>query len=140
MRSSLIRAGLLVVGLPTAITGAWALFVPRSFFRSFPGGAAHTWVSPLGTYDEHLVRDVGALLLALAALLVIAAVVLERHLVIVAAVTSLVFEVPHLVFDASHTAELSATDNVINLALLGGTVAISFAVGVTAWMERHGSS
>jgi len=66
--------------------------------------------------------------------------VLERHLVIVAAVTSLVFEVPHLVFHASHTAQLSATDNVINLALLGGTVAISFAVGVTAWMERHRSS
>ena len=140
MRSSLVRAGLLVVGLPTAITGAWALFVPRSFFRSFPDGAAHAWVSPLGTYDEHLVRDVGALLLALAALLVIAAVVLERHLVIVAAVTSLVFEVPHLIFHARHTAELSATDNVINLALLGGTVSISFAVGVAAWMERHGSS
>lgn len=132
VRGHLIRVGLLVVGIPTAVTGGWALFAPRSFYGSFPRGAAHAWVSPLGPYEEHLVTDVGALLLALSVLLVIAAAVLERRLVMVAAVTSLVFNVPHLVFHVSHREGLSGIDNTLNLGLLGGTVLIMVAVLVGA--------
>jgi hypothetical protein len=52
----------------------------------------------LGPYDEHLVRDVGALNLALCALLVFAAVVLEKRLVQAALVAWLVYAIPHFAF------------------------------------------
>lgn len=45
--------------LPTAIQAA---FAPRSWFDDFPFGRG--WVSAGGTYDEHLVRDVGVHYLA----------------------------------------------------------------------------
>ena len=45
--------------------GLQAAFTPRSFFDDFPLGRG--WVAMVGgSYDEHLVRDVGGLFLALA--------------------------------------------------------------------------
>ncbi|MGZ4143156.1 MAG: hypothetical protein ACXVQY_11655 [Actinomycetota bacterium] len=139
MKPIALRAGLLVVGVPTAVTGAWALFGPESFFRSFPRGAAHAWVAPLGPYDEHLVRDVGSLLLALGVLLVIAGVVLERRLVLAAVATSLIYDIPHFIFHAAHRATLSSIDYALNYTLLGGSVVILAAVGIGAAMRAKGS-
>ena len=45
---------------------------PRSFYDDFPG-AGRTWVAVDGPYNEHLVRDVGGLNLALAFVAVLAA-------------------------------------------------------------------
>jgi len=46
--------------------GVWALAWPLSFYGAFPG-CGLTWVSVDGPYNEHLVRDVGALSLSLGA-------------------------------------------------------------------------
>lgn len=57
-----IALGLIALAmLPTALQ---ATFVPRSFFDDFPLGRG--WIAMGGAaYDEHLVRDVGGLFLAL---------------------------------------------------------------------------
>jgi hypothetical protein len=52
----------------------------------------------LGPYNEHLVRDVGALNLALGVLLATAALLLERRLVQVSLIAYLVYAVPHFAF------------------------------------------
>jgi hypothetical protein len=57
----------------------WTLLVPHSFYDDFPL-PGRDWVSTLGPYNEHFVRDVGALNLALGVLLASAAVLLERRL------------------------------------------------------------
>src|SRR3990170_7280069 len=101
MRELWLRAGLLVLAVGSGVVGLWALAAPRSFYDDFPGGGRH-WVSALPEYNEHLVRDVGGLNLAVAALLLVAAVVLERRLVQVALVAPLLYAVPHLIF---HLAE-----------------------------------
>ena len=50
-----------------AFVGAWALAAPRSFYDGFPmPGLLGAWVASDGPYNEHLVRDVGSLYLALA--------------------------------------------------------------------------
>jgi hypothetical protein len=49
------------------MVGGWVSLAPTLFFADFPG-AGRSWVSPLGPYNEHLVRDVASLNLALAAL------------------------------------------------------------------------
>jgi hypothetical protein len=119
-----IRGGLLSLGLPLVAVGAWALLAPHSFFYNFPTSSRH-WVSALGPYDEHLVRDFGSLYLALGGLSVWAGVVLSRLLVRVALVLGLVYAVPHLIFHASETGSLSTGDNVINISLLALVVIVS---------------
>ncbi len=57
---------LAVIAIGYAGVGAWAALAPRSFYDDFPGGGRH-WVAVDGPFNEHLVRDVGTLNLALAA-------------------------------------------------------------------------
>jgi hypothetical protein len=115
-RRTWLRIGLLIVAATPLAGGLWALLFPRAFYEDFPLPGSG-WVSTLGPYNEHLVRDYGALNLALGVLLVAAVVYLERRLVQVALVTWLVFEVPHFVFHLGQTHHFSAGSN---LAQLGG--------------------
>lgn len=96
--------------------GVWAVAAPRSFYDNFPG-LGRTWVNIDGPYNEHLIRDVGALNLALLVLLIAAAVTLSRQIIIVAALASLTWGVPHLVY---HVFNTDGLDNVDILASLGG--------------------
>ena len=58
------RSALALIGLFMLPAGLQAAFAPRSFFVDFPLGRG--WISHQGDpYNEHLVRDVGALFLAL---------------------------------------------------------------------------
>jgi hypothetical protein len=122
-----IRGGLLSLGLPLIAIGAWALLAPHSFYDNFPISDRH-WVSGLGPYDEHLVRDFGSLLLALGLLQAWAAVQLSRTLVRVALVLGLVYAVPHLIFHASNTEPFSTGDNVVNIGVLALAVIVPVAL------------
>src|SRR3954447_14921662 len=104
-----VRVALVLLALSAAFVGFWALFAPASFYASFPG-LGFTWVSGVGPYDEHLVRDVGALYLAL---LVVTVLALLRPASVrpwVAGLAWLVFGVPHLVFHAAHAAAGDAAE------------------------------
>jgi hypothetical protein len=114
----LLRGGLLFLAVIPLSGGLWALLVPRAFYEDFPL-PGRDWVSTLGPYNEHLVRDYGALNLALAVLLVAAAVLLERRLVQVALLTWLVFATPHFVFHLGQTHHFSASSNAEQLGGLG---------------------
>jgi hypothetical protein len=111
----LVRAGLAVLALVQGALAVWALLAPRAFYDDFPGGG-RSWVSPLGPYDEHLVRDVGALSLALTVVLVAALVAPDRRLVLVAGLAYLAWAVPHLVFHLTADDVLSAGDRVASEA------------------------
>jgi hypothetical protein len=117
-RRTEVRAGLLALALPVIVVGGWALIAPHSFYDDFPIHSAH-WISGLGPYQEHLVRDFGSLYLALGLLFVFSAVVLDRLLVAAVLGASLVFQVPHFIFHAANTGPFSTTNNAVNLVLLG---------------------
>jgi len=123
VRDPWLRGGLGLLALAATVVGGWALAAPRSFYDGFPGGG-RSWVSPVGPYNEHLVRDVGELNLALAVLVAAAAVLLERRLVFVALAAYLVNAVPHFIFHVTHMDELSTGDQV------GQTVSLALAVVV----------
>jgi hypothetical protein len=93
------RVGLVILGVQGLISGVWAQATPRGFYDDFPGFGRH-WVSADGPYNEHLVRDYGALNLALAVLAFAAAIWCTRALVITAAAAWLVYSVPHLLYHA----------------------------------------
>jgi hypothetical protein len=124
MKTTWLRAGLLLLASAPLVVGMWALLVPHSFYDDFPL-PGRDWVSTLGPYNEHLVRDVGALNLALGVLLASAAILLERRLARVSLLAWLVYAVPHFVFHLGTDHAVSLADNVANMVSLGIAVLLS---------------
>ncbi len=118
-----MRSGLVLLAASGLVVGVWALLAPQSFYDDFPGGG-RSWVSALPPYNEHLVRDVGGLNLALAVLLAFAAIVLERRLVQAASAAALAYAVPHFVFHLAHLEELSTGDQIAQTVTLALAVAV----------------
>jgi nucleoside-diphosphate-sugar epimerase len=114
------------------IVGAWAQFAPRSFYDSFPG-FGRVWVAADGPYNEHLVRDVGGLNLALALLLTVAAVRLSPVLVRTAAAGALVYGAPHLLYHLNHLGLYGTGDRIANEVALALGVAAPVALLVLAF-------
>jgi len=128
-----IRIALSYLIVVTGQIGVWALFAPQSFYDDFPG-LGRSWVSVDGAFNEHLVRDVGALNLALAVLLIAAWVRLGRELVFVAGAAALVWGVPHAVYHLANTDGLGGSDLV---ASLSGLVLFVVVGGGLIWSSRR---
>lgn len=129
---TLLRAALGYLALVSAQIGLWALLAPQSFYDSFPG-LGRAWISVDGPYNEHLIRDVGALNLALVVVLVWAAVRLTRELVMLAAVASAGWGIPHLIYHLTNSGDLSTSDAV---ASLGGLFAFVAFAGALLYAAR----
>src|SRR4051794_28720918 len=125
MRDQYTRVLLAIMAIGYVGVGAWAALAPRSFYDNFPGGGHH-WVSADGPFNEHLVRDVGTLNLALAVVAGIAAFTVVPLLVRVAASALLVNAVPHLAYHLAHLGPYGTADR------LGNVVSLSLAVVVPA--------
>jgi hypothetical protein len=99
--------------------GVQALFTPRSFYDDFPLGRG--WVKLDGPYNQHLVRDVGSLNLALVVLVLAALFVGTRSLARVASIVWLINAVPHFVYHARHInmAGMETVDRIGILVTLG---------------------
>lgn len=115
------RIVLLFLAIAALVVGVWALLAPESFYDDFPGGGRH-WVSPLGPYNEHLVRDVGSLNLAIGVLMAWAASSLDRRIVQGSLIVYLVNSVPHFFFHVFHLDDLDESSDqifqTVSLALL----------------------
>jgi hypothetical protein len=123
------RAALAVLVLSQGSLALWALLAPRSFYDDFPGGGS-SWVSPLGPYDEHLVRDIGALSLALTVVLLAAAIWPQQRLRLVAGLAYLAWSVPHLIFHLTADGVLSTGDRIASEAgeVLVSAIALALVV------------
>jgi hypothetical protein len=120
------RVVLALLAISAGVIGLWAAFAPRSFYVNFPGGG-HDWISPDGPYNEHLVRDVGELNLALMVVALFALVALSRALVLATAVAWLVYGVPHLVYHLRHLSPFHGSDVTsiplsLSLGIVGGVL------------------
>jgi len=112
------RIGLALLALTALPIGAWAVIAPRSYYDDFPGFAS-PWISPDGPYNEHLMRDFGALNLALGIFTVCAAIWLVRQLVIAAALAWIVYPLPHVAY---HALNLDRYDTGDQVGILAGLV------------------
>jgi ABC-type sugar transport system permease subunit len=124
---TVVRVGLAVLAVQAAMLGVWAGLAPRSFYDDFPGLGRH-WVSIDGPYNEHLVRDVGWLNLALTVVTVWAIVTLARSLVLATLVAWLVADLPHLVYHAANLDGLSSSDGTVEIISLALGPAIAAAL------------
>jgi hypothetical protein len=117
MNARFERLVLLALALSAAFVGLWALLAPASFYTGFPGAARH-WVAVDGPFNEHMVRDIGALNCALCVLSMVALLHPERALVRATGLTWLIFAMPHLAYHADHLRLYNRMDQVLNLVSL----------------------
>ena len=105
--------------------GGWAFFAPRSFYDSFPG-VLGTWISTDGPFNEHLIRDVGAMYLALGIASVGGLVWHSPAVFRILGLAWTVFGVLHLGYHATHLDHVDAVSAVGSIVSLS----ISLALGV----------
>ena len=120
-----LRAGVVLLAVIQAVTGAWQYFAPRAFYDLPTVGAG-------ATFNEHLMTDIGGLGLALAVVLAAAALRMERSLVQAALAGYLVCSVSHLAFHATHLDRLPATDAALQLTGLVLLPAFALALLLSA--------
>jgi hypothetical protein len=137
MQQRLVRIGLAYLAVGAASVGLWAAFDPRSWFDNFPGGPFGEWAAALPPYNEHLVRDVGALYLGFTVMFVWALWRPARALVVPLAVAWIVAQVPHLIFHLAHDEGLSSGDRLVQN---GGLVLFVVVAALVGWLSaREGS-
>src|SRR5262249_12978625 len=115
MYTGAARIVLVGLGVPAVVIGTWAAFAPRSFYEDFPG-FGQLWVRPDGPFNEHLVRDVGELNLALAFVTLAAVVWFVPLVVRLGAGAWLVEGIPHLVYHLRHLDPLASDARVSSIA------------------------
>ena len=114
----------MLIALFMVPVGVQAALFPRSFFEDFPLGRG--WVAMTGgPYNEHLVRDVGVLFVALVIATVWTAWTREGDQAL--AVAWIVQSVAHLGFHAAHLHHLSGGDQAGLLASLIIVVVLAVA-------------
>ena len=124
---STLRAGLAFLAVVQGVIGVWPLAAPQNFYDNFPL-PTNQWVAFYPPFNEHLIRDFGALNLALGVVLVFAAVKLERSLTQAVLVGYLVFAVPHMTFHLFHLGHMPLADQIGNVVSLAAVVLIPLAL------------
>lgn len=132
----LLRAGLWLLTAVTMFVGVVATLLPHAFYRDVP------WVALDPPYSEHLMRDYGAMNLALALVIAVAVVTMHPLLVRAALGAFLVFAVPHLIFHATHLNGLTtgaAVTELVALSIAGALPAFLLALTRTTRRARPSS-
>ena len=111
------RVALVALAIGNGSTGLLARLDPQGFYDDFPFG--RSWVAADGPYNEHLVTDFGAALLAIAALCLVGVWRPSRDLVVGAAVANIVLGWFHIAYHAGVAELLSTTDNILSFTSIG---------------------
>ncbi len=112
--------------------GMWSLFFPKSFYDNFPGLGGSAWIAVDGPYNEHLIRDVGALNLALLVVLVSAAWTLSKPVIYTAAAATATWGIPHFFYHLFNREGLSSGDLLLSLGGLATFAGLPFVVAYIA--------
>ena len=122
-----LRVLLVLLLVPTGLTGAWALFGPASWYDNY--GPPDATPSAFGAYNEHFVQDVGGGFLGIAAVLLFAAISMHRDVVRAALLGFLVFNVPHQIVHLISRGDLDTS----GYAFVNASLALGIVVALWAW-------
>jgi hypothetical protein len=129
------RVALVALAITNGSTGLLARLNPKTFYDDFPFG--RSWVQVDGPYNEHLLTDFGAALLAITAVCLVAVWRPTREVVVAAAVANIVLGGFHIAYHAGVAELLSTTDNILSFTAIGlgivlGLMLLSLARGLPA--------
>jgi hypothetical protein len=114
--NTLLSAGMWFITAVEITVGVVATLTLRWFYDNVP------WVDLAPPFAEHLMRDYGAMNLALGLVTAVAAFTMDRVMVRTSLAAYLLFAVPHLIFHAAHHEHYTASQAV------GETTALTIAV------------
>jgi len=118
----------LLVSIVLALTvGVWAYFFPGAFYSSFPGLGAH-WIDEDGPFNEHLIRDVGGMYLALGAASIVSLVRFSGANALVIGTAWTTFGALHFGYHAAHLGEMAPPDALGNVVTLGLSLLLGIAL------------
>lgn len=133
---SIVLAVTAALGL---FVGGWAAIAPESFYSSFPG-FGRIWVAVDGPYNEHLIRDVGGLYLALAAGTIAAMFSRVGMPTRIVGIAWTVFGTPHLIYHLGHLEGFAPIDVIGNVVSLSGSVLLGILLIVLSVDRRPAAS
>jgi hypothetical protein len=116
LTDGLLRLGIWFLTVVELAVGLVATLMPRAFYDRVP------WVDLAPPYAEHLMRDYGAMNLALGLVFLVAAITMDRLMVRTALAAYILFAVPHLLFHVTHHQHYTTA------AAIGETTALVVAV------------
>jgi hypothetical protein len=102
-----LRIGIWFLAIVELAIGVVAALAPQVFYDDVLG------VSLASPYSEHLMRDLGAMNLALAVVTFVAAITMEQLIVRTALTAYLVFAIPHLLFHVTHHQHYPTTTAIV---------------------------
>jgi hypothetical protein len=114
--NTLLRSGMWFLTVVEFAVGVVATFAPRVFYDYVP------WVDLAPPFSEHLMRDYGAMNLALGLVTGVAAITMHRVMVRTSLAAYLLFAVLHLLFHVSHHEHYTTSQ------AIGETTALTIAV------------
>jgi hypothetical protein len=124
----LLLAVNLVALVPLAI---WPLASPQGFYDNFPGGGFH-WIDINGPYNEHFLRDFGALNAALVVVIVFALWRPSAALLQATGLAIAIYALPHAVYHLSHLDVYDSNEKVIAVAPLVLQIFMGVAIAYLA--------
>ncbi|WP_432950031.1 hypothetical protein ACQPXM_18030 [Kribbella sp. CA-253562] len=136
MTRSLRVVLLAVLGVSGLGVGGWAYFASEHWYRTFPG-FGHHWLPVLGPYSQHLVKDVGAMYLGLAALTVFAIwKAADTTVVRLTATAWTIFNALHFAYHLQHLHMYSGSDVPLNVIALSTVLVIGAVLVLPLKGER----
>lgn len=119
MNNSFRRVVLALTALVALFVGVWAAAFPAAFYSSFPGLGLH-WISEDGAFNEHLIRDVGGLYLALATTTIAAMFSTSATPARMIGLGWTVFNTLHLAYHVTHLdgSTVDRIGNVVSLSIV----------------------
>jgi hypothetical protein len=125
-----LRAGMWFLTFVELAVGVVATLVPRVFYDYVP------WVDLAPPFSEHLMRDYGAMTLALGMVTAVAAFTMDRRMVRTALAAILLFAVPHLLFHVTHHEHYTTSQAVGETTALAIAVLLPLALLALTWRSR----
>jgi hypothetical protein len=123
-----LRAGMWFLTFVELAVGVVATLVPRVFYDYVP------WVDLAPPFSEHLMRDYGAMTLALGMVTAVAAFTMDRRMVRTALAAFLLFAVPHLLFHVTHHEHYTTSQAVGETTAIA--VLLPIALLALTWRSR----
>jgi hypothetical protein len=118
----LMRVGVWFFTIVELAVGIVATLAPRAFYDHVP------WVDLTPPYAEHLMRDYGAMNLALGLVFAVAAITMNRLMVGTALAAYVVFAIPHLLFHVTHHQHYTTPATIGETTALAGAVLLPLAL------------
>lgn len=110
----------------------WPLASPQNFYDNFPGGGMH-WIDVNGPYNEHFIRDFGALNAALLVVIVFALLKPSKTLYQATGVAIAVYALPHAIYHLNHLDVYKSSEKLTAVAPLVLQIFMGAAI---AWLGK----